>query len=343
LKLPILLAQFLYQQKQLNIPGVGVFSYDGQIPDEKLQLSGTILFKNDPRTVTQPELIEFIRVHTGKMRPLAEADLDAFSSEVLEFLNIGKPCIIDGIGTLSKGRDGQVSFSQGQAVTAVLEQVDTQLREKAVSVTEDEYYKETKASSTARSLVLFIALLIGIGLVGWGGYYFYQQYQAKQSLASGAISNQNQEVGSSDPSLSTNSSQTDQPSGVGDIDSSVVSNLNPNLPSSSENTDSIANGLTNNNNPVSSSNASNTISPNSASGSGVYRNWKFVIRTASYPAAKKRYDQLKGYGIDVYLDVRDSSKTQVYFKLSAPVSDTLRIKDSLKIYYASPVSIYSMQ
>ncbi len=310
MKLPLLLAQYLYQYKQLSLPGIGTFQFEGQVPEEKSPASGTVQFAPGGVKSFEPELIDFVKSHTGKMRTLAEADLDSYLIDIKEFINIGKPCFLEGIGTLTKNRDGSYDFVQGAPVHTRIEEVKTTLVEKPVAVHEKEYYSETPSRSTMRTLVVGIAIIAGIGLIGWGGYFFYKQYEAQNlsgkapedSLLSAAPNN-------ADSSLITES------------DSTVISNYSlqdtsttrPNTPA-----------------PEVAPPVTTTPSPGQ---------WKFVIRTAPRPAAEKRYQQLKSYGIPVQIQAVDSTTSIVYLSLAVPVTDTARVKDSLRIYYASPVRI----
>ncbi len=71
--------------------------------------------------------------------------------------------------------------------------------------------------------------------------------------------------------------------------------------------------------------------------------YRFVLnRTANGGYAMKRYNQLKSYGIQVYMDSvrRDSySLYKIYLVKDALPSDTAKLKDSLTKYYGRPVKL----
>ncbi|MGV3767824.1 MAG: hypothetical protein ACO1NW_16930 [Chitinophagaceae bacterium] len=311
MKLPLLLAQYLYQYKQLSLPGIGTFQFEGQVPEEKMPASGSVQFVPGTIKAFAPELVDFVKSHTGKMRTLAEADLDSYLIDIKEFINIGKPCFLEGIGTLTKNRDGSYDFVQGAPVHARIEEVKTTLAEKAVAVHEKEYYSETPSRSTMRTLVVGIAIIAGIGLIGWGGYFFYKQYEA-----------QNRSGKMPEDSI---------------VSAAPVNETDAFTP---EETDSTA--LPNNLSQDTSTNIPNNPAPevnSSISATNSSSQWKFVIRTAPRSAAEKRFQQLKSYGIPVQLQALDSTTSIVYLSLAVPVTDTARVKDSLRLYYASPVRI----
>jgi hypothetical protein len=120
-----LLTQYLYLHKKLNLPGIGSFILDPSaiLPDEHNKdphaVAVGIEFKNAVITEPDDELIEFIRVHTGKMKSLALADLDSFITLGTELVNIGKPFYLEGIGMLTKNKDGKYDFKPGEYSTLV--------------------------------------------------------------------------------------------------------------------------------------------------------------------------------------------------------------------------------
>ena len=119
MKLPQLLAHFLYQYKTLQLPRIGVFTLDplASIPQETGKEQPPIVqgVHFDSESVQKPdaELIEFIHKYTGKMKPLAESDLDSYLQLGIQLLNIGKPFYLEGIGSLTKKKDGRYEFEAG--------------------------------------------------------------------------------------------------------------------------------------------------------------------------------------------------------------------------------------
>jgi hypothetical protein len=83
-------------------------------------------FKASNIQQVDPDLVEFIRVNTGKIRPLATADLESYITLGQELLNIGKPFYLEGIGTLTKTQDGRLEFSPGEFTSTRLEDSSTE-------------------------------------------------------------------------------------------------------------------------------------------------------------------------------------------------------------------------
>ena len=81
--------------------------------------------------------------------------------------------------------------------------------------------------------------------------------------------------------------------------------------------------------------SASTLNTDSVQHSGTY---KFVIeRTANKARALRRYNQLVENLAPVKLETKDSTLFKLYFVLPATPSDTARIRDSLKIWYARRV------
>ena len=126
MKISVLVAQYFYQNKRLNLPGIGTFYLDVAVDVQNIDKNSHDLLDHihfAQKNIARPdeELIDFIRKHTGKIRPLAESDLETFVADGKLMLNIGKPFHIEGIGTLQKNREGVYEFTPGQPVVQRLE------------------------------------------------------------------------------------------------------------------------------------------------------------------------------------------------------------------------------
>ena len=91
------------------------------IKHKRLDFGQYIHFTNKNIAKPDDDFIDFIRIHTGKIRPLAESDLDSYLSDGKLLLNIGKPFFLEGIGTLQKARDGAYEFVPGTPIMERLE------------------------------------------------------------------------------------------------------------------------------------------------------------------------------------------------------------------------------
>jgi len=113
LKLAPLLAQYLYEHKKLELAGIGTFILDpsARINTDAQHVSEGISFKHDHSIKEDENLVKFISAETGKMKSLASGDLNSYIELALQFLNIGKPFQIEGIGTLVKAQDTHLDFT----------------------------------------------------------------------------------------------------------------------------------------------------------------------------------------------------------------------------------------
>lgn len=127
MKLSALFAKFLYQHKELKLPGIGIFSLDPSLPVPDIadknfsDFLKHIRYRQVPVTAADDDFINFIRTETGKIRPLAESDLDSFLSDGKILLNIGKPFHFEGIGYLQKNKEGTYEFTAGEPMLQRLE------------------------------------------------------------------------------------------------------------------------------------------------------------------------------------------------------------------------------
>ena len=178
MKLSSLFAKYLYQHKQLRLPGIGVFTLDPSIivPDLSDKLFADFLqnirFNQQPVNAPDEDFINFIRTETGKIKPLAESDLDSFLSDGKILLNIGKPFQIEGIGYLQKTREGALEFKPGEPHLHKLESPHE--AEETVERSKT-FYLDTSSSTSGRKILIALGVLAGIVIVIWGGYKLYNR------------------------------------------------------------------------------------------------------------------------------------------------------------------------
>lgn len=178
MKIEQLLVQHLYDQKEVTLQGIGTFrlASDFVLPSDNdkdfVIPENALSFDYNKKAGEDEALISFIVQQTRKIRPLASADLDSYITLGKQFLNIGKPFRIEGIGTLQKNMAGEFTFAPGQFITPKLQEVPRPLKEKS----EDDISFDTAAiersSGNGKKILLIAAGIIGLGLIGWGAWYF---------------------------------------------------------------------------------------------------------------------------------------------------------------------------
>lgn len=338
MKLPQLLSQFLYQTKRLDLPGIGTFTLDAAavIPQDADRLghvpASGIHFQNVPVPAADDALITFIKDHTGKMKSLAAADLDFHLTTGRQLLNIGKPFYLEGIGTLLKTRDGRLEFTPGEYLVARLDDL-SERKGAAPAMGYDEPPREEPSGNNARQTLLLLGLLVGLIVIGWGGYYLYKRNnytepapnqarvipestatQARDTTALAGTATDSIIAGKKDTTLANAGAKAANP---------------PDASAMKPATDSPAKAAVN---P-----AAVQFMPTPGAGQSLYN---FVIlRTENKHHALRRYNQLLGYQLNIHMETKDSSFFKLYFPIAAAVRDTARIRDSLADVYAARVSI----
>ena len=178
MKLSALFARYLYQHKRLNLPGIGVFSIDPAIaipePTDKNQLEflQQIKYEQKPVVSADEELINFIRTETGKIKPLAESDLESFLSDGKILLNIGKPFHFEGIGSLMKTKSGVFEFTPGEVALPRMEGFFHESVQNEGLRRKSAFTNDTQDGGN-RKVLLVGSVVAGLILIIWGGYSLY--------------------------------------------------------------------------------------------------------------------------------------------------------------------------
>jgi hypothetical protein len=174
------IVQFLYTSKKVTLQGIGTFTLDPSLslPTENEKEKDIILPENtfqftfNLKATEDPELVNYIVQHTGKMFPLASSDLDSYVTLAKEFLNIGKPLVIEGVGTIQKTQQGDYQFIAGHFITPKIDDIPKQLREKRdESISFETSFKVNNNKKNLQFLVVALLLL----LIGFALFYLIKE------------------------------------------------------------------------------------------------------------------------------------------------------------------------
>lgn len=177
MKIEQLLVQHFYNAKEVTLQGMGTFTLspgfvmpsekdkDADMPDN------AVSFQYNPKATEDEALINFIVEQSRKMKSLASADLDSYLMLGKQFLNIGKPLNIEGLGILVKNQQGEYQFTQGHSFNARLETAAVVLKEKREDA-DISFASESKKKPANKKGLVIAAIIIGIGLVTAAVWYF---------------------------------------------------------------------------------------------------------------------------------------------------------------------------
>ncbi|HEX5025520.1 MAG TPA: hypothetical protein VFV68_09615 [Agriterribacter sp.] len=201
MKISHLLGQYLLQNKKMELQGIGVFIldsfYDNPFENEKGKIKlpeNAIQFISDKKTKEGEGIVDFIAQRTGKIKPLAASDLEDFLSIGKQLLNVSKQFYIEGLGKLILNDSGEYDFIQGnEAITFTSAAEDHDSKKHKTKKTdpvndisfEEEFSKQAqRPKNILRKILISFALVLGLTILGWISYYFFQQWQlAKNNKA----------------------------------------------------------------------------------------------------------------------------------------------------------------
>jgi hypothetical protein len=335
----------LYQNRRLDLPGIGSFSLDAAtvIPQESDKISHVpasgIQFLNANITVADDNLVTYIKDNTGKMKSLAAADLDFFLTTGRQLLNIGKPFYLEGIGTLLKNKEGKLDFTPGEFLVPRLEDLHHPEKKSAVPATGyDEPPREENRGNNSRQGLLLVGLIAGIAIIAFGGYWLYKRNNYEPPTENRARVVPDNPANTTDTALAANGKPNDSTT-AGRKDTALV-NANAKAANPADASSAkppvaeTAPATTPAASPASANPQHDVVAGN---GQNLYR---FVIlRTENKAHALRRYNQLLGYQLNIHMETKDSSFFKLYFPIAAAVRDTTHIRDSLADVYAARISI----
>jgi hypothetical protein len=182
MKIEQLLAPFLIQNKEFSLQDIGTFYLVAEpiISKDEVQNfifpEDSIQFTSDKNANKDDLLIQYITENTKKIKPLATSDLESFTMLSKQFLNLGKPLILEGIGSLTKNRDGILEFTQANKIVAHKETASEYDTKEAGDRSFKKSNKEYNSNQPKKSnlLVLIIIILSAI-IISFVVYYLFQK------------------------------------------------------------------------------------------------------------------------------------------------------------------------
>ncbi|PWU02728.1 MAG: hypothetical protein C5B52_04740 [Bacteroidetes bacterium] len=298
------------QNKKLALQGIGEFTvgsfYDNPFENEKggsKLPDNTISFRVNPKVGEDPDLIQYISQHSGKIKPLASADLDSFLTTGRQLLNISKPFVIEGIGTLSRDAHNEIEFTQGVISLHIVEEHPAK-KHKSHAVEsndsvhfDDNYLKPAKSyDNTTRRVLIWTAVVIGLAVIGWIGFYFFSPASKKTSTSNETPT---ETVVPAQPTIDTAAQARAD---------SIQKAKNDSMTAAAQNAQNVQNSST-------------------------YSYLIVIERAASKERALKRYADLIEWGHKVIMTTKDSVTFKLAIPIKGPLSDSARNRDSLTQFF----------
>lgn len=295
------LPQYLYQQKKLSLPGLGHFELNPSINVYEQKEEGwpanTITFLADRNTVLTEDFLQYLVQQTGKMKPLAESDLESFISSGVQMINIGKPFPLKGIGSISKTTQGDLVFTQGTPALEKIDSINTDhVKDRTAEQDEiNEIDFSHEPAKTSNKLIIGLASVLGLVLVAWAVYFSLSKKQ------DGPVEQQENKpadtVATVIPSTADTTTQVK-------TDTSTIQ------PADTTRT---------------------TTLPLSTVNTGSFQ--LVILSFKSKEAAQQKLDALKQRGHRVDMRMKDSTSYQIVLTVNRSLGDTTYVKDSLKKWY----------
>lgn len=299
-KVQELFAPYLYQYKKLTLPGIGTFQLDPAINIQELKEdawpSEAIVFQPDTRAQTDDDFLQYLVAQTGKMKILAQSDLDSYLYNGLQLLNIGKQMHLKGIGMISKSGNGNLSFVQGQPVYEKGEVPDasfvlkdrTHLPDNAGASID---FAATEKRSSRKPFVV-LASLLALALLAWAIYLAIPKAERDPFFSEETET----------PVVATETNRVAAASNVAVAIGTDTAAVTGPVTTSPQPTDSIT-------------------------------GYRIIVQEfVNAATANKRFAVLKGRGHNVSL-LQQDSLYQIVLQVNRPLQDTAYVRDSLQRWY----------
>jgi hypothetical protein len=312
-----LITRFVYQHGEISLQGIGSIKLLDAIPDSeylqkhKLTPIQGLEFVHQKTAQTTPAFVKFYAEQRGKIASLAENDVEAYLSMASQFLNIGNPVELKGLGTIAKQKDGTLVMNPGYFIAAKDDGPAPKFRERhqktaADYAAEKEAEEQTEQRNKTLRGVLIVLAALAVLAIGWWIY-----------KSGGMNADTDTATTVEDTGLSANDLSTD------------TSALRPLVPDTS----------------VQSTPNSNTAAlPVAGADTSTLYNWKAVVLKIS---SRRRADSLynakyKSYAMPMELDSLNGVY-RIVTRFQARTVDTAAKKQYYQTFFARSVGIEPVQ
>ncbi len=176
-----LITRFVYQHGEISLQGIGTIKLLDAIPDSeylqkhKLTPIQGLEFIHQKTAVTTPAFVQYYAEQRGKIASLAENDVEAYLSMASQFLNIGNPVELKGLGTIAKQKNGTLVMTAGYFIASKEDGPAPKFRERyqktaADYAAEKEAEEQTEQRNKTLRGVLVALAAIAVLAIGWWIY-----------------------------------------------------------------------------------------------------------------------------------------------------------------------------
>ena len=182
-----LIVQYLYSNKKVTLQDIGVFNIATELnipedSDKDIVLpADAIQFDYDPKAPVDDGLVAFIMESTRKIKPLAYSDLESFIILNKQFLNIGKPLVFEGMGTLQKTQIGDYAFTQAatsHVITEEMPKIITEKQKEKISFATPPKEKNTTGNKNLVWIILALVVILGSAIA----IFFYNKNSKVENI-----------------------------------------------------------------------------------------------------------------------------------------------------------------
>jgi hypothetical protein len=163
------------------IPTIGEFTLDKAIQaneakdGEEFFPTEGISFTYNKYATVEPVFVKFIKELLPKPISLIESDIEDYALQITDWLNIGKPYTINGIGTLTKLHDGAIEFSVGKPKIENIADIVASIAQKENTYESLVAKNKKSVELNLKKLLAIFGSLILLAIVVWLGIFLYKK------------------------------------------------------------------------------------------------------------------------------------------------------------------------
>jgi hypothetical protein len=160
--------EFLLQEKEISLERIGTL---------KLPENNEIEFVADRKALTSPAFISYVGEKLGKNTVLMSNNIESYLEQARQFINLGKPYVIPGLGNIYITKTGQYAFEPHFSSDTQAEDMTDNYQHLTEPLEKER--KKKGVMGLAAALVIIIVVAAGYGI-----YKYWKNNKTTEPVAS---------------------------------------------------------------------------------------------------------------------------------------------------------------
>ena len=164
----LIIRDYLEEQKSVSFEKIGsLVITDKNTSEDQQFIPGSLQFKYNKKAATSPGLVDYIAQRLAKNKGLIQSDLESYIELMRQFINIGKPYEMEGVGVFKLAKSNEYEFTAYDMSEKKEEQKSGKRQHPANTSPLTVKHRNNRSALMLLAVLIILTVLV---VIGWGTY-----------------------------------------------------------------------------------------------------------------------------------------------------------------------------